>query len=272
MTNDLTNLCEYLIKIHNFYVQSIRSKEEVLQITNLFDEIIEKWNQFVPLAVNYLLHILNYYDKKINEYLIKLENFDAKQISKEYEIEEVKDLMSKYIYITHLIYVELEYINTGTAYVNCGYNESAIKNFDQITNDNKTLINRKIDVVKVYKLDDSKINYGKMKELIVKDEDRNYSCLSVSGLLYLYYQFQNLMKHSGSKYKQLIDPRKHTEIYINPIYEILNDKVTRELKHKKGFICDKNKAFSLTLINDQGKFKFTRNHNKVSLFLCLFIV
>lgn len=265
--NDLTEFNKYFIDFQTNYISRKRTKKELLEIDIV--DLTEKWNRFVTISIDYFKYLLNFYDGKLSAVLANLININVLEydISK---INETKDLMEKYIILTHLIEAELEYYLTGTVYVKCDSNEVTMETFNNITINNQSLMNRSVDIKTVYGLKDNQVNFNAKLNLLKSshDDEKKFSLLSINGIEFLYYQLITLLVYSEvdsvkELKKKLNNPtRKFEELAV--MYTTLNDKNLIELKRKAKNICTKNQSFTLTVKNRNGSFRLVKTTKKVS--------
>jgi len=263
--NELTELCSHFVEVQKYYICNKRK-----DIKNIND-IIEKWDKFVTISIDYFKYLLNFYYEKLNAIIANLITINVLEYydkdTRESKINETTELMEKYIMLTNLIQNELEYYLTGTVYVHCEYNEDTMKTFNEITNNNLSLMNRKVDIKEVYGLKSNEVKFNSKLSILKHpdNDEKEYSLLSQAGIEFMYYQLITLLKHFGYETKKLVNPCKQFE-GLTLIYDTLNDKNLIELKQKHRCICTKNQSFTLTSANRQGSFRLM-NKTKVSFFL-----
>ena len=269
---DITIFSKYFCNIQTFYLNNKKPSYDQ-QYDKKIPEIIEMWNRFIPMSIKYFETILTYYSEKFTTLITTLRNIEVNKIddNDKETINTVEELMKNYIYLIHLIEVELDYINTGTVYQKCEGNDQTIKTFNEITTQNKSLINRKVDFVITYGIDRNKtgksktVNYSRMKELLVGvDDNKTYSFLSLNGITYVYYQLQNLLLYLEADHKLLINPISQFESNITHLFTSLSERTSKELQQKNNCLCDFNKSFTIRLKNGNGRFALSKITKMVS--------
>lgn len=261
MSENLTELYKYFI---DFQINYICRKNDWNKIN--FDDLIEKWNNFVTISIDYFKYLLKFYDGKLSDVIEKLISINVLKydITKS-NLDETNNLMMKYIILPQLIEAELEYYVTGTVYQMCEYNEATMETFNNITINNQSLMDRSVDIIEVYGLNSKKVKFNSTLKILKRphNDQIKYSLLSLKGIEFLYYQLITLLVHFEKNVtKRLINPTKQFD-ELELMYATLNEKNKIELKHKNKDICTKNQSFTLTLVHRVGCFKLIKPSKKV---------
>jgi hypothetical protein len=262
MSENLTELCKYFTDFQINYICRKRTINEWNKIN--IDDLIEKWNKFVTISIDYFKYLLNFYNKKLSDVIEQLISINVLKydIAK---LEETNNLMEKYIIMPQTIEAELEYYVTGTVCEMCEHNTATMETFNNITISNQSLMNRSVDIIKVYELTSKEVKFKATLKSLIRphDDEIKFSLLSLKGIEFLYYQLITLLVYFEKNVtKRLHNPTKKFD-ELELMYATLNEKNKIELKHKNKDICTKNQSFTLTVAHKVGCFKLTKPSKKV---------
>jgi hypothetical protein len=182
-TSKLKTLCNYFCSLQN---QIIKANNDIAVVTDLFekniDDIYRQWNEFCSLTYVYIDTCVTYYNNLSRAEEISLLKFNPNNKSEE-DLNSTMDNMKMFVVLTYIIRDELLFLETGLIPA-----ENNLGDFLNFAQSFSSLMDRKTDLRILYKFE----KYA--DRIVIKDDENQYSCLSLNGLEYLYIQLSNMIK------------------------------------------------------------------------------
>ena len=247
---ELVDSCNYFCDLQSKVIASKVNQPDKLKalITNNLEEIYRRWDPFVSNVLKYIQKIVEYYNDQFKNLSDNLLGFTVTKTTSKKDTDSILNEMKSFVVLTYVINVELSYLESGLV-------PTENKNhFSTIEKNNKSKMDRKVELHKLYNFNHF---VTKLDSLCKKSSNDDYSCLSLTGIEYLYFQLYNLIIWSGNKLnkKQFKEPSDDRNINFGNCSILIASLRTMnniEFKNKDKSVFKKSLFMSKKDVNDHS--------------------